>query len=615
MGSIREGRISGKIPEQQQFAVKYPGYPTSLARAIQTLGGEDSISKVHSSDTSYLELHFRPEDPHSHPAFGELHKTSGLLLRISRQTKKAHIENSFSQGDVVGGKHTQKERGNDGHDNEGSLEICANIVSRIHHSYNFDGMADYQYVLPMHANMPNGKKFHHIDTCTEKRGSMELEEVMMIVPPLFSLKDMPEEIVLRSSSRAKTKKKDNQQAEHGTEMDLIPNAGIDFKVEDVPGESTWHQSLVEFSDEWRLYTALAKIFEERPIWTKPMLWGKLVDQNILVTNYQFKRFLSKMAYHFLYGPFRTLWIKKGYDPRKDPESRRYQMVDFRVPRSVRDSFLKAELGNFDKAGYWNALCAFKVVPRNTFSFFELCEFQDDFIQMQISKPPERNTCNEFSGWFRRSTLERIRQHVRLRFVSLIPGDAARALEVLEQKSLERFKSRQDISLITHQSLSLAKDTRDIRFDNTSGFLDIPSHPENVRNKQPTGLNSDEENADLDYEEDGDDDDDDEDDDEEAREAREELDEDEDEDEDDEEDESFEQFLEGHNQGDELEHGSEYPVANIPENFLQALLEKFPVSSEKQKLELPQEFNFGEDETEYSIYEQDDDDEDNDQSMH
>ena len=46
MGFIENGRIQGLIPEKTLFAVNYPGYPSSLDRAVETLGGQEAISKV-----------------------------------------------------------------------------------------------------------------------------------------------------------------------------------------------------------------------------------------------------------------------------------------------------------------------------------------------------------------------------------------------------------------------------------------------------------------------------------------------------------------------------------------------------------------------------------------
>jgi hypothetical protein len=46
MGEIKEGKVSGLIPRNEGFAVHYPSYPSSTSRAIQTLGGTESILKV-----------------------------------------------------------------------------------------------------------------------------------------------------------------------------------------------------------------------------------------------------------------------------------------------------------------------------------------------------------------------------------------------------------------------------------------------------------------------------------------------------------------------------------------------------------------------------------------
>jgi hypothetical protein len=43
---IKDGRLSGLLPESESFAVHYPGYPSSPSRAIQTLGGLSAIAKV-----------------------------------------------------------------------------------------------------------------------------------------------------------------------------------------------------------------------------------------------------------------------------------------------------------------------------------------------------------------------------------------------------------------------------------------------------------------------------------------------------------------------------------------------------------------------------------------
>lgn len=43
---IKEGKVLGFLPSVEAFAVHYPGYPLSVSRAIETLGGIEGIQKV-----------------------------------------------------------------------------------------------------------------------------------------------------------------------------------------------------------------------------------------------------------------------------------------------------------------------------------------------------------------------------------------------------------------------------------------------------------------------------------------------------------------------------------------------------------------------------------------
>ncbi len=48
---------------------------------------------------------------------------------------------------------------------------------------------------------------------------------------------------------------------------------------------------------------------------------------------QYKIVLPTIAYFFTTGPWRSMWTRLGYDPRKDPSAKKYQLVDFRVRQS------------------------------------------------------------------------------------------------------------------------------------------------------------------------------------------------------------------------------------------------------------------------------------------
>ena len=77
---------------------------------------------------------------------------------------------------------------------------------------------------------------------------------------------------------------------------------------------------------------LKRLFEERPIWSKNAIKCKLE-----IAPDKLKLMLPVVAYYFLTGPWRSLWVRLGYDPRQDPSAKKYQLVDFRIrQRSAAD---------------------------------------------------------------------------------------------------------------------------------------------------------------------------------------------------------------------------------------------------------------------------------------
>ncbi|KAJ6690834.1 GENERAL TRANSCRIPTION FACTOR IIIC POLYPEPTIDE 5 [Salix koriyanagi] len=409
MGVIKEGKVSGLIPSKEGFAVHYPGYPSSTSRAIQTLGGTESILKARSSQSNKLELYFRPEDPYSHPVSGELRSCHSMLLKISRKKKDSSSINDAK---------------------EESKEFHADIVARIPEAYYFEGMADYQHVVPVHADIARRKRKNR-----KKPGLMDLgpEDVMMLSPPLFSLKDVPENIVLRQPSSSSKKKQDEPPETH-SKMTFEPALGIDFKdVQDIlmliplafiqiPKKINWKEFITEGTPMWEWQIAVSELFEERPIWPKYSLIERLLDKNLKFTYQTLKRLLLTVGYYFSGGPFQKFWIRKGYDPRKDPDSHIYQSVAFRVPPELK-SYCDANAAKGLKHR-WEDLCKFRFFPyRNQYSF-QLYELDDDYIQQEIQKPPKQTSCTYETGWFSQHVHDSLRLCVKVRFLSIFPETGA-----------------------------------------------------------------------------------------------------------------------------------------------------------------------------------------------
>ncbi len=70
---------------------------------------------------------------------------------------------------------------------------------------------------------------------------------------------------------------------------------------------------------------LDKLFKDRTCYLKSVL--------LYITDYTpalLKECLPYVAYYFTTGPWRSCWVRYGYDPRKDPKSKIYQMIDYRL---------------------------------------------------------------------------------------------------------------------------------------------------------------------------------------------------------------------------------------------------------------------------------------------
>ncbi|EPS67527.1 hypothetical protein M569_07249 [Genlisea aurea] len=465
MGLIEEGSISGVLAGSINgvFAVNYPGYPSSVERAIETLGGSHGILKVHADKSKKLELRFRPEDPYSHPAFGERQSCNNFLLKISKkkakdvhnetsgssQAESLHVRESSGKGTAAGNESESIPASSvdEARKKDGGIQdqLSACIVSRISEAYHFNGMADYQHVLPLHADSSGRKKrtWAEVEKSVGKDDllDVDLEDIMILVPPLFSLKDQPEKILLKPCVESNVKKKPEENAEPPAEesssvtkqMEIEPCLAIDFNVKDilnfhlfVPKAVNWEELIPRNSKRWLLQRAVCDLFDEHPIWPKSSLAERLINRGMDVANNVLRRLLFIAAYYFSNGPFLRFWIRKGYDPRKDPGSRVYQRTDFRVPPSLRSyCFSDAVSGLNDK---WEDICAFRVFPRKCQISLQLFELKDDYIQEEIVKPiHQESRCSLQTGWFSNQSIESFRLRVAQRFLSIYPEAGSETL--------------------------------------------------------------------------------------------------------------------------------------------------------------------------------------------
>lgn len=80
------------IGTQTFQSVEYPGpigpTPTSLNKALKTLGKEEDWNQVFNKTRANLELNFRPEDHWAHPVPGDRTTTHRVLLKVTRRRRR-----------------------------------------------------------------------------------------------------------------------------------------------------------------------------------------------------------------------------------------------------------------------------------------------------------------------------------------------------------------------------------------------------------------------------------------------------------------------------------------------------------------------------------------------
>ncbi|XP_076945966.1 uncharacterized protein LOC143617223 [Bidens hawaiensis] len=429
MGVIKDGSISGVLPSNKVFAVNYPGYPSSIERAVVTLGGTQCIAKARESPSNNLELHFRPEDPYSHPVIGDVMPCNQFLLKISKPKDEGQISEAAED------------------------TICADVVAHVSDAYYFNGMADYQHVLAVHADVARKKKqnWADVEPQFEKHGLIDAdqEDLMILLPPLFSIKNTQENLVLKPSIYASLKKKQEATVQHRWEMDIEPSLAIEFNIKDVPKKVNWEMFIAEGSEDWKCQVAVCDLFNERPIWIRQSLSEHLSNKGLKLGSNIIKRFLFRAAYYFANGQFQRFWIRKGYDPRKDPESRIYQRTDFRVPPALRsycDNGIASRLKH-----KWDDLCNFRVFPYKCHTSLQLFELVDDYIQQEIKKPLTQTSCDLVTGWFTAHMLDILRLRVAVRFFSVYPKPGGESF--LKSASLRFEKSKRAINVIKEKIVS------------------------------------------------------------------------------------------------------------------------------------------------------------------
>ncbi|XP_045702330.1 general transcription factor 3C polypeptide 5 isoform X1 [Phyllostomus hastatus] len=372
--------------ERRMVCVEYPGLVRDVSKMLQTLGGEEGVSRIYADPTKRLELYFRPKDPYCHPVCANRFGTSSLLLRVRRKARR--------------------QEGVPGPEAHPAVTFDVETVGIVSTVYKFQGMSDFQY-LAVHTE-EGGRHMSMYDRVLmlrpEKEAFFHQELPLYIPPPIFSRLDTPADYFYRPETHHREGY--NNPPVTGENLIGLSRARrlhnavfVNFEDDEVPVQplepavQTWRRLCTNPVDQ-KVEEELRELFAVRPVWSRNAVRAKVSvhpdklkvllpfmayymscgtsgrpgpgtpetgattpgepDQpwgassgggsrpaasarrgaRLSVTSYE----SSLRAGCWITGPWRSLWIRFGYDPRKHPEAKIYQVLDFRIRCGVKHGY-------------------------------------------------------------------------------------------------------------------------------------------------------------------------------------------------------------------------------------------------------------------------------------
>ena len=338
-----------QLPKNKRYAcVEFPCVVSeceeSRKKAVKMLGGEGAITAALEGKSKFMELRFRPDSVFAHPAFGERHTTPSLLLHV--------VAKEGPDGPVV------KE---------------AEFKGVIESTFQFNGLCDFQFLKDAEQNREHEKgtsEYEGIDKDSKERGGSETtsgarlnqNENLFIPPALFSRADMPWDYEFKpnkvprkkdfprsnslsgndNSSKDGATGKESIAVKRGGENAIKSIMYISLNdIGDKPLPTKPPEKTIPIAEEnIPLIEPIKNLFSERPIWTamalvdrirssSPVLYKKISAGGWESTLKRICSIATNFAYRFISGPWRSTFVRYGFDPRKDSTSAAYQIFDLR----------------------------------------------------------------------------------------------------------------------------------------------------------------------------------------------------------------------------------------------------------------------------------------------
>lgn len=446
------GSSTVELRPDRLVCVEYPAVVTSVEKMLETLGGQQSVSKTFAIPNRRLELRYRPKDPFCHPLCGNRISSSNLLLRVRRRVRKKNPQDA---------------------------EIHMDVLGVIGTTYKFQGMADFQ-CLAVHSE--HGKVTSLYDKIILRKAESQdfFEQPMpyFLPPAIFSRLDNPVDYYYRPDVKPKSipgQQPISSKNLIGLNRARRPHNAIFITFVDpvVPMEcleaatTNWRRVCQKENDK-RVEEQLRKMFESRPIWSR-----NAVKANINIQPDKLKLLLPILAYYMVTGPWRSLWVRLGYDPRKTKESKKYQLLDFRIRCSTKHGYSMSDMPVKPKRSSLNYCLPItfnKVVPQpasllelpaqeapgtsrdavpvsfqlkessyifrdgmlppHRQMFYQLCDLDEESIRQVVDQNSgEEEVCDERDGWCLPGTKDKLRDMMSVMIKRVIKAQSSKLPQI------------------------------------------------------------------------------------------------------------------------------------------------------------------------------------------
>lgn len=389
--------------------IYYPARVQNVSKAVLTLGGRYHMSEVLNQINQKLELKFRPDDPYCKATSGVRSQCTGFVVKVKiiKKRKKS-------------GKQT--------------MEIVPQVLGTVSSWFQFRNLCDYQY-LPV-KQTKTGDVDDFLPSILFKNFT-QLEHfsknVELFLPPvLFSRMDTPQ-TQLKLFHDVKTEEDqgpDNVISMTRRSRESFTNV-ISFEWEGVP-QPVDIQPRVDHYARAHMLTpddveAVRRLFDERPILSKNAIRARTT-----VPHRKIKLILPLIAYYFYTGPYRVMWVRLGYDPRRDTGAASYQVLDFRLRNAMasmeryqlttrRMALLrlafkaqKSHQQNEDPEGQLpERYSVFRpgYLPPFKQMLYQLCDIEIPEVRDLLASAPLREKCHEKYGWYPDTLLDQVRTYL------------------------------------------------------------------------------------------------------------------------------------------------------------------------------------------------------------